>query len=154
MNAINSLRGKLSINIGKFGSIQIGRFLMITGPAYLKTGESGRTVIGKNVFLNHNFSATAMDEIIIGDNCNIGNNCVIVDHNHEQNAGKAEGSVFSTERVVIERNVWLGANVTVLKGVTIGEGAIVAAGTVVTQDIESSTIVVGVPARKIGEVRH
>ena len=52
----------------------------------------------------------------------------------------------------IEDKVWLGANVTILPGVTIGEGAIVAAGAVVTKDVESRTVVGGVPARFIKKV--
>ena len=52
----------------------------------------------------------------------------------------------------IEGKVWLGSNVTVLPGVTIGEGAIVAAGAVVTKDVESNTIVGGVPAKIIKRI--
>ena len=51
--------------------------------------------------------------------------------------------------IILENNVWLGVNVTVLKGVTIGSGAIVAAGAVVTKSIGPNEIWGGVPARKI-----
>lgn len=51
--------------------------------------------------------------------------------------------------VKIGNDVWIGANVTVLQGVTIGDGAIIAAGAVVIHDVESYTIVGGVPAKKI-----
>jgi acetyltransferase-like isoleucine patch superfamily enzyme len=49
--------------------------------------------------------------------------------------------------VVIEDDVWCGANVTILKGVTIGRGSIVAAGAVVTQSFPPYSIIGGVPAR-------
>jgi len=52
--------------------------------------------------------------------------------------------------VTIEKDVWCGANVTILKGVTVGSGAIVAAGAVVTKDVKPYTIVGGVPAKIIG----
>ena len=52
--------------------------------------------------------------------------------------------------MVIEDDVWLGAGVIVLKGVRIGRGAVVGAGSVVTKNIESLAIVVGVPARVVG----
>ncbi|MBQ6350688.1 MAG: sugar O-acetyltransferase, partial [Methanobrevibacter sp.] len=42
---------------------------------------------------------------------------------------------------------------TVLSGVTIGDGAIVAAGAVVTRDVGENTIVAGVPARYIRDIR-
>lgn len=49
--------------------------------------------------------------------------------------------------VVIEDDVWLGANVIVTSGVRIGRGAIVAAGAVVTKDVPPYAIVGGVPAK-------
>jgi acetyltransferase-like isoleucine patch superfamily enzyme len=49
------------------------------------------------------------------------------------------------------RDVWLGAGVTVLGGVTVGDGCIVGAGAVVTNDLPSGSIAVGVPARIIGQ---
>lgn len=51
--------------------------------------------------------------------------------------------------VVIEDGVWIGANVTILKGVTIGRGSIVAAGAVVTKSCEPYSIIGGVPAKLI-----
>ena len=51
--------------------------------------------------------------------------------------------------VVIEDDVWIGGNVTVLPGVTIGQGAVVAAGAVVTRDVPPRTLVGGVPAKVI-----
>jgi galactoside O-acetyltransferase len=51
--------------------------------------------------------------------------------------------------IVIEDNVWLAANVTVVGGVRIGRGSVIAAGAVVTSDIEPYSIAGGVPARLI-----
>lgn len=51
--------------------------------------------------------------------------------------------------VVIEDDVWVGANVTILKGVTIGRGSVVAAGAVVTRSCPPYSIIGGVPARLI-----
>lgn len=53
------------------------------------------------------------------------------------------------KNVLIEEDVWCGANVTILKGVTVGRGSIIAAGAVVTRDIPKYSIVGGVPARII-----
>lgn len=49
--------------------------------------------------------------------------------------------------VIIEDDVWCGANVTILKGVTIGRGSVIAAGSVVTKSCPSYSIIGGVPAK-------
>lgn len=61
---------------------------------------------------------------------------------HKKSAGLSKG-------VVIEDGVWIGANVTILKGVTIGREAVVAAGAVVTRSVSPFHIVAGVPARTV-----
>jgi acetyltransferase-like isoleucine patch superfamily enzyme len=53
--------------------------------------------------------------------------------------------------ITIEEDCWIGSHAVVLKGVRIGQGAIVAAGAVVNQDVESCSIVAGVPAKVVGE---
>lgn len=51
--------------------------------------------------------------------------------------------------VVIEDDVWIGANATILKGVTIGRGSVIAAGSVVNKSCPPYSIVGGVPAKVI-----
>ena len=51
--------------------------------------------------------------------------------------------------LVIEDDVWCGANVTILKGVTIGRGSVVAAGAIVTKSFPPYSIIGGVPAKLI-----
>lgn len=53
-------------------------------------------------------------------------------------------------KIKIGNNVWLGENVTILKNVTIGDNVIIGIGSVVTKDIPSNSIAVGVPAKVIG----
>jgi maltose O-acetyltransferase len=54
---------------------------------------------------------------------------------------------------VIEDDVWVGANVTVLPGRVIGTGSIVGAGSVVTRDVPPWSVVGGNPARVLGTRR-
>ena len=63
---------------------------------------------------------------------------------------EADWDVVNT---VVKRSASIGSNVTILAGVTIGEKAIVGAGAVVTRDVPAYAIVIGVPARPIGDVR-
>ena len=55
-------------------------------------------------------------------------------------------------RTVVRRGASIGANATLLPGIVIGEGAMVGAGAVVTRDVAAGTIVVGNPARVVGQV--
>ena len=57
--------------------------------------------------------------------------------------------VVSTKPVVIEDDVWIGYNATILKGVHIGAGAIIAPGALVIEDVPPETEVSGNPARVV-----
>ena len=59
------------------------------------------------------------------------------------------GNTTISAPIVIEDHVWIGLNVTILKGVRIGTGAVVAAGAVVTADVPPNTLVGGVPAKAL-----
>lgn len=60
---------------------------------------------------------------------------------------------WAMERTYIKRGASIGSNATIVSGVTIGEGALVGAGAVVTRSVADYTVVVGVPARLVGDVR-
>ncbi len=56
-------------------------------------------------------------------------------------------------KTLVKSRASIGSNATILGGITIGEGALVGAGAVVTQDVPDYAIVVGVPARVVGDAR-
>lgn len=123
------------------------------GVVLLCTGEPTgliRIRIGAGTYINRNTMLDATHQLEIGDNCAIGPNCYLTDHDHGTDAGVAplaQSLNFAPTRLGNE--VWLGANVVVLKGVTIGNGAVIGAGSVVTKDVLPNSIVVGVPAKFI-----
>lgn len=53
--------------------------------------------------------------------------------------------------VVIEDDVWVGGNATILHGVTVGRGSVIGASAVVTRDVPPYSIVAGNPARVVRE---
>lgn len=52
--------------------------------------------------------------------------------------------------VIIEDDVWIGANVVILPGVTVGRGAVLAGGAIVSRNVPAFAIVGGVPATVVG----
>jgi len=107
--------------------------------------------IGDNVYFNRNVFITARDPVSIGDDVLIGPNVVINTGNHtfsDRNVPIVKQG-HTSERIVIEDDVWIAANAIILKGVTIGKGAVVAAGAVVNKNVAPYTVVGGVPAKKI-----
>ena len=116
------------------------------------TTDFGKNIhLGKNVFINSGCRFQDQGGIYIGDNVLIGHNVVLATLNHEENPSKRGNLIPSP--IKIGNDVWIGSNATVLSGVTIGDGAIVAAGAVVTKDVGENTIVAGVPARYIRDIR-
>lgn len=89
----------------------------------------------------------------IGDNAMIGPHCCIAAGNHDykqvEKPMRFAGDLASGP-IVIEDNVWIGANVTITDGVRIGRDAVIGANSVVTKDVAPYDIVGGVPARVIG----
>ena len=116
------------------------------------TTDFGKNIhLGKNVFINSGCRFQDQGGIYIGDNVLIGHNVVLATLNHEENPSK-RGSLIPAP-IKIGNDAWIGSNATVLSGVTIGDGAIVAAGAVVTKDVARNTIVAGVPAHYIRDIR-
>lgn len=101
--------------------------------------------IGKKVFINCGCSFQDQGGIYIEDKVLIGHKVVLATINHGLDPER-RGDNYPAP-IHIGRNVWIGANVTVLPGVTIGENAVIAAGAVVTKDVAKNTVVGGVPAR-------
>lgn len=60
----------------------------------------------------------------------------------------------TAEGVVIEDECWIGAQAVILDGVRVGRRSVVAAGSVVTEDVPPHTVVAGVPARVVRDLRQ
>ena len=99
---------------------------------------------GEGGFINSGCHFQDQGGIWIGDGSLIGHNAVLATLNHAPEPEKRGDLIPAPIR--IGKNVWLGADVTVLPGVSIGDGAIIAAGAVVTKDVAPGTVVGGVPA--------
>lgn len=95
----------------------------------------------------------AENKITIGKNVLIGYNCYITDtDNHSVSITERHSGKAKSKPVIICDNVWLGANVTVLKGVTIGENSVISAGSVVYTNIPPNVVAIGNPCKVIQKI--
>lgn len=146
--ALHQNWNKLKIELHDIKGVQIGNYLKCRNNCSLIV-DGGTFKIGHDCFFNQNVTITCLDLVEIGNHVQIGNNTVIVDHNHDY----TKGSGFVCDHVIIENNVWIGANCVILPGVTIEEGAVIAAGSVVNKNIPAYTIAGGSPAKVLKEYK-
>ena len=115
------------------------------------SARGGLIRIGNNSSFNRDvhINADVGGQIIIGDNCLIGPKVVMRTANHrfEIKEVNIREQGHQIADILIEDDCWIGANAIILGGVHIGKGAIIGAGAVVTKDIPSMAIAVGVPAK-------
>ena len=108
--------------------------------------------IGNDVVLARSVLITTSGGVTIGNRVLVGYGAKILSADHRIPDDPLESIYFSghvCKPVVIEDDVWICANAVIVAGVRIGRGSVVAAGAIVTKDVESYSIVGGVPAKLI-----
>lgn len=96
--------------------------------------------------------------VVIEDEVFIGHGVMFTNDPYPK-ATNADGTLqtdddWAVVKTLVKRCASIGSNATVLPGLTIGEKALVGAGAVVTKDVPDYAIVMGVPARVVGDVRQ
>ncbi len=87
----------------------------------------------------------------IGEGCCVAAHVVFasVGHSYDDPDIPFAARAGISKKIVVEDNVWIGANAVIIQGVRIGTGSIIGAGAVVTKDVEPYSVMGGVPARLI-----
>jgi acetyltransferase-like isoleucine patch superfamily enzyme len=142
-------------------AIRVGAETIIRGEL-LTFAHGGAISIGDWCYVGENSRVWSADSVSIGNRVLISHNVNIHDTNGHPNDAELRHADFrniatvghpkdnpgvTSSPIVIEDDVWIGFNTTILKGVTIGKGAIVGASSVVTRSIPPGVIVVGNPAK-------
>lgn len=112
--------------------------------------------MGENTYSNIGFRVVIegyKTRVIIGKNVSIAPNVTMVACSSANNGKKineieyVKNCLWKQDKIVIEDDVWIGANVVILPGIHVGECAVIGAGSVVTKNVEPYTIVAGNPAK-------
>lgn len=137
---IQSFGKHTELHLDKKSSVSLGKETVSRFGLFLRA-EGGTLSIGDKCFFNTHVSITCLERITIGDRCQVANNVVIVDQDHDYRAGWGK---YQTKPVTIGNDVWIGANVVILKGSTIGDGAVIAAGSVVKGEVAPHSLYLGI----------
>ncbi len=154
------IRGVWANWLRNFGGLKRSRFGYIADSVILTPPLSGYL---DNVYIYENVGigpyanlSTPNAKIIIKGNCAIAEHLTIHTGNHARILGKFVTDISDANKpegydkdVIIEKDVWIGCNVTILAGVHVGRGATIAAGAVVNKDVPPYCIAGGVPAKPI-----
>ena len=136
------------VRLDEYSELYIkGQFSMYGGSKII-VGPNATVELGNNSFISLDTKIVCKEHIKIGDNCAISWGCLIMDTDFH-NIIYDDGINKETMPISIGDNVWIGSDVTILKGVSIGNGAVIGARSVVTKDVPERCIVVGNPAKII-----
>lgn len=144
----------------------LGMGLLVYDPQNISLGENfsirrnstlgainGELIVGDNVSIAENVTVNASEKgkIVLGNYVLIAPNTVLraSDHVTTRTDQTIREQGHTGGEIIVEDDVWIGANCVVVAGTRIGKGAVIAAGAVVTKDVEPYTIVGGVPAKFI-----
>lgn len=159
LNFSCKFKGWTSFFIANNSIIEIGKACSFNSSGYTNhVGLNHRCIIttmreGANIYIGDNTgmsstTVTSWVNIYIGRNCRIGANCVIMDGDFHLDDPRTP----APKPIFIENNVWLGANVVVMKGVRIGENAVIGMNSVVTKDVPANSIAVGNPCKVVRKI--
>ena len=135
------------------GSVELGNNVSLgvypspsafSGEFYIEArAQSSKVIIKDNVSINNNASIIAdKSSITIGSRTLIGSNFTCLDSNfHALDPSCRTSNNYKCYDVVIGENVFIGNNVTILRGVNIGNNSVIGAGCVISFDVENDTIV-------------
>jgi virginiamycin A acetyltransferase len=134
--------------------IEIGAGCVIDAFVKIKpAGGDGDVVIGARCYLNSGVVVYSGNGVTLGDDVIVAANCTLAPAGHDLSTrGRTmrEGHAPSRGGIVVESDVWIGANSVLLDGARVGRGVVIGAGSVAGGELEPYGIYRGNPARLAG----
>lgn len=152
-NVMGKLTLGSNINIGSnvkiYTNNTLGDNVVVGDNVELRCNNGNKIVIGKNCTINRN--SVIIGNVDIGSNCLIAPSVFILGANHvfSDPTIPINNQGSQSKGVIIEENVWIGANTVIVDGVHISANSVIGAGSVVTKNIPKNSIAVGNPCTVI-----
>ena len=145
------IHGSARMDTPPYRKFSLGDYSVIESFACINNAV-GDVIIGGHTRIGlHN---TIIGPVTIGHHVNLAQGITVtaLNHNFDDPKKRIDEQGISTKPVVIEDDIWIGANAVILPGVTIGHHTVVAAGAIVTKDVPPHSLVAGVPAKIIKQL--
>lgn len=139
---------------GMYNTISVGRNCHLTDMEFYIEDDENCISIGENTTVGGKTHLACIEgtKIIIGDNCMLSKDIVFRTGDSHSIIDQSGRRINNSQDIIIGNHVWFGNKTTVLKGVKILDNSIVAAGSIVTDAISKSNVIIaGIPARIVKE---
>jgi len=149
--ALDGLSWRVREQSMRSGLGRVGRNFVFD-PVTSKFVTPAQLRVGDDCFLNAHAhisgDVTLGDRVLVGPGVKLlsGNHLYGIEGYHARFLKASEGNPELLEPLVVESDVWIGANAIVLGGVTLGEGCVLAAGAIATRNVPPYVVAAGVPA--------
>ena len=135
--------------------IRVGPHSVIDSFVKVKpAGGSGDLIIGEHVAINSGCVLYTGNGIRIGNGVAVAANCTFAPVNHayadRSRPIREQGFLPSKGGIVVEDDVWIGANCVLLDGAVLRQGCVVAAGSIVRGELQAYSVYAGQPLRVVG----
>ncbi|HFA48274.1 MAG TPA: acyltransferase [Bacteroidetes bacterium] len=142
------IRRRTRMDVMPYNEFVLGRDSVIEDFTVVNNAV-GDVIIGERTLIG--MSDVIIGPITVGNDVLLAQHVVLsaMNHNYEDILLPISRQDYVAKKIIVEDEVWIGANAVVTAGVTIGHHSIVASGAVVTKDVPPLTVVVGNPARVI-----
>lgn len=116
--------------------------------------QHGNVTIGRRTWVGRRteFVSTPRAAIVVGDDCDISQDVLIITGSHEIGLSGRRAGAGRSEPVTIGDGSWVGARATFLGGSSIGRGVVVGAGSTVMGTFPDNVLIAGTPARIVREL--
>lgn len=131
------------------GTLDVGAGVSFLPNTYISVGgPDGMVRIGSGTHLAVGCAVYGGGKVSVERDCNVAAHVVIssIQHDPHRLGVPMSRAPVSTAPIVIDDDVWIGANASVLQGTHLAEGAIIGANAVVIRDVEAYSVYAGVPA--------
>jgi len=144
-------RGSLASGVRILGDTRVRLGSRVALRRGVIIGGGGELTVGTRTSINEGAIISATLSVTIGEDCMLAPRVYVldVDHRFDSRELPIARQGYLKAPVVIEDDVWIGAQAVITRGVRIGRGAIIGANSVVTKDVPPYSIAAGIPARVV-----